>query len=95
MICNQYKTDLRDILKQLCSYKGVEILEGHFMPDYVHMLVSILTYMYRGADCEVQVSTTPNSLVVPGISHIFLLHACRRRCFPRMSVRGCHSLGQW
>ena len=40
-IYNQYKEDLRDILKQLCSYKGVEILEGHLMPDHIHMLVSI------------------------------------------------------
>ena len=38
---NQYKTDLRDIIKQLCSYKGVEIIQGHLMPDHVHMLVSI------------------------------------------------------
>ena len=29
------------ILKQLCSYKGVEIIEGHLMPDHIHMLVSI------------------------------------------------------
>lgn len=42
IVYNQYKSDLRDILKQLCSYKGVEILEGHLMPDHVHMLVSIL-----------------------------------------------------
>ena len=41
IVYNQYKTDLRDILKQLCSYKGVEILEGHLMPDHEHMLVSI------------------------------------------------------
>ncbi len=41
IVYNQYKTDLRDILKQLCSYKGVEILEGHHMPNHVHMLVSI------------------------------------------------------
>ena len=41
MIYNQYKEDLRDILKQLCSYKGVEILEGKLMPDHVHMLVAI------------------------------------------------------
>ena len=41
IIYNQYKEDLRDILKQLCSYKGVEILEGHLMPDHIHMLVSI------------------------------------------------------
>ena len=40
-VYNQYKADLRDILKQLCSYKGVEILEGHLMPDDIHMLVSI------------------------------------------------------
>ena len=32
---------VRDILKQLCAYKGVEIIEGHLMPDHVHMLVSI------------------------------------------------------
>ena len=49
VIYNQYKESIRDILKesirdilkQLCAYKGVEILEGHLMPDHVHMLVSI------------------------------------------------------
>ena len=40
-IYNQYKADIRDNIKQLCSYKGVEIIEGHLMPDYIHMLVSI------------------------------------------------------
>lgn len=29
------------IFRDLCKYKGVEILEGHLMPDHVHMLVSI------------------------------------------------------
>ena len=41
IIYNQYKECIRDILKQLCAYKGVEILEGHLMPDHIHMLVSI------------------------------------------------------
>ena len=41
IIYNQYKEDLRDIIKQLCSYKGVTIIEGHLMPDHIHMLVSI------------------------------------------------------
>ena len=41
VIYNQLKADIRDILKQLCSYKGVEIIEGHLMPDHIHMLVSI------------------------------------------------------
>lgn len=36
IIYNQYKTSIRDILKQLCAYKGVEIIEGHLMPDHVH-----------------------------------------------------------
>lgn len=40
-IYNQLKADIRDVLKQLCSYKGVEIMEGHLMLDHVHMLVSI------------------------------------------------------
>ena len=28
-------------MHDLCAYKGVEIIEGHLMPDHVHMLVSI------------------------------------------------------
>ena len=41
MEMSETKLDIRDILKQLCSYKGVEIIEGHLMPDHIHMLVSI------------------------------------------------------
>lgn len=31
VIYNQYKEDLRDIIKQLYNYKGVQILEGKLM----------------------------------------------------------------
>ena len=31
IIYNQYKEDLRDIIKHLCNYKGVEIIEGHLI----------------------------------------------------------------
>ena len=41
IIYNQSKKDLAQILHDLCAYKGVEIIEGHLMPDHVHMLVSI------------------------------------------------------
>ena len=41
IIYNQYREDLIEIFKRLCSYKGVEIIEGHMMPDHVHILVSI------------------------------------------------------
>ena len=39
IIYNQYKKDLAQILHDLCAYKVVEIIEGHLMPDHVHMLV--------------------------------------------------------
>ena len=41
IIYNKYREDLQEILKMLCDWKGVEILEGHLMPDHIHMLVSI------------------------------------------------------
>ena len=45
VIYNQYRESFGKIFRQLCSYKGVEIIEGHLMPDYVHMLVSISNFM--------------------------------------------------
>lgn len=41
MIFAQLRESIKEILQCLCKYKGVEILEGHLMPDHVHMLVSI------------------------------------------------------
>ena len=33
IIYNKYREDLIEIMKTLCKYKGVEIIEGHMMPD--------------------------------------------------------------
>ena len=41
VIYNQLRTDIRDIIKDLCKWKGVEIIEGHMMPDHIHLLLSI------------------------------------------------------
>ena len=41
IVYNQYRESKKEIIKQLCSYKGVEIIEGHLMPDHVHLLLSI------------------------------------------------------
>ena len=41
VIYNEIKADIRSIIKDLCSWKGVEIIEGHLMPDHVHLLLSI------------------------------------------------------
>lgn len=35
------RSDLIDIIKHLCGCRGVEIIEGHMMPDHVHLLVLI------------------------------------------------------
>ena len=41
VIYNQLRKDIGEILRNLCRYKGVEIIEGHLMSDHVHMLVMI------------------------------------------------------
>ena len=41
VIYNQYRKDLGEILRELCRYKHVEIIEGHLMRDHVDMLVMI------------------------------------------------------
>ena len=41
IIYNQYKKSVGEILRSLCKYKGVELLEGDLKTDHVHMLVSI------------------------------------------------------
>lgn len=41
IIFAQLRDSIKEILQSLCKYKGVEILEGHLMPDHIHMLVSI------------------------------------------------------
>ena len=37
----QLRTDIRQIIKDLCKWKGVTIIEGHLMSDHIHMLVEI------------------------------------------------------
>ena len=41
IIYNQYRKDMQEIIRTLCKYKGVEIIEGDRMPDHVHLLLSI------------------------------------------------------
>ena len=37
----QVRADARDIIKTLCHYKGVEIIDGAVCVDHVHLYVSI------------------------------------------------------
>lgn len=35
------REDIRDIIKTLCQWKGVDIIEGEICPDHIHLLLSI------------------------------------------------------
>lgn len=41
MIYNKMKGDIVEIIKELCKWKGIEIIEGKAMVDHIHLLVSI------------------------------------------------------
>ena len=40
-IYGKLRKDIGEILRRLCDYKGVEIIEAHACIDHIHMLVSI------------------------------------------------------
>ena len=40
-IYGEYKAEIGKILRELCEWKGVEIIEAHACVDHIHMYVSI------------------------------------------------------
>ena len=41
IIYYQLRADIQKMIKELCKWKGIEILEGHMMADHIHLLLSI------------------------------------------------------
>lgn len=41
VIYGKIKLDIGEILRKLCTWKGVEIIEAEACPDHIHMLVAI------------------------------------------------------
>jgi len=41
IVYNEYKERIVGIVKDLCKWKGVEIIEGTAMVDHIHLLLSI------------------------------------------------------
>lgn len=41
IIYNKLCRDIVQIIKDLCKWKGIEIIEGKAMPDHIHILVKI------------------------------------------------------
>ena len=42
VIYGQYREEIGKIIRQLCNYNGIEIIDGYMMMDHVHMIVIIL-----------------------------------------------------
>ena len=40
VICSQIRSDIGEIHRKLCGYRGIEIIEGRLMPDHVHVLLA-------------------------------------------------------
>ena len=47
-IYGKLRKDIGKILRMLCDYKHVEIVEAHAMPDHIHMLVD----PFKNADLD-------------------------------------------
>ena len=41
MIYDELREDIKEIIKDLCKWKGIKIIEGHMMSEHVHLLLSI------------------------------------------------------
>lgn len=41
IIYKELRKDIQQIIKDLCKWKGIEIIEGNMMPDHVHLLISV------------------------------------------------------
>ena len=41
IIYYELREDIQKIIKDLCKWEGIEIIEGHMMPDHIHLLLSI------------------------------------------------------
>ena len=78
VIYDKIKSDIGKILRTLCDYKKVEILEANACPDHVHMLVSIppkisvssfMGYFYRKKDFIVR--NMPKTWFFPYVTQKF------------------------
>lgn len=41
IIYYKLRKDIQNIIKDLCKWKGIEIIEGYMKADHVHLLLSI------------------------------------------------------
>ena len=42
VLYGKLKKHVGEVIKEVCRQRGIELVEGHLMPDHIHMCVSIL-----------------------------------------------------
>lgn len=81
VIYGKLRKDIGKILRTLCDYKHVEIIEAHAMPDHIHMLVSI----------------PPKLAVADFMGYLKgkkYAHDIRATCKPKIQIRKESALGE-
>jgi len=41
MLYGKVKKHVGEVIKEVCRQRGIELVEGHLMPDHIHLCVSI------------------------------------------------------
>ena len=41
MLYGKVKKHVEEVIKEVCRQRGIELVEGHLMPDHIHLCVSI------------------------------------------------------
>jgi putative transposase len=41
MLYGKLKQHVGELIREVCRQRGIELIEGHLMPDHIHMCVSI------------------------------------------------------
>ena len=41
VFCEEKRVEIREIIRKICQWKGVELIEGEVCPDHIYLLVSI------------------------------------------------------
>lgn len=51
------KIDIREIIKTLCKYKKVEIIEGAVCEDHEHLCIRTCVHKHFGKVCKCEIIT--------------------------------------
>ena len=94
VIYNQYRESLQDIIRTLCRYKGVEILEGHMMSDHVHLALSIPPAQVSHKAISVNWSAESSFCVRPESLRASMI-ACRIACSGCNASYSFWNSGSW